>query len=254
MYWHKPKRKKTRSKRDSLRASILSRDSLLRSLKKSDTSTNNLLQKVEYYTSAFNQIKADLSKKVDTVDIGKQLPSYERRITLIKSLIDNDKSSTLRYLYTIRDVLTRSDDQLDGWQDQLAEIDSNLIKNQTNLDAISKDSILKIVPADSSLSTTFLIQKIAIDSKYHRLDTVNKKLMAKIGLLQNRTSAVYISVLDLKDQINQKIREFGERALSAEFSNIWSMRADEGSDFNGALSKTAVMNSKLFSFLLHAIY
>src|ERR1700754_164859 len=244
------KKRKSHSVRDSLRAAILSRDSMMRSLKRSDTSTNNLLQKVEYYTAAFSQIKTNLSKNIDTVDISTQLPSYERRVSLIKPLIDNDKSSTLRYLYAIRDILTRSDDQLDLWQDQLADINSKLVQNQTDLNAISKDSVLKILPADSSLATTFLIQKIAIDSKYHKLDTVNKKLMVKIGLLQNRTSSVYISILDLKDQIDFKIRDFSIRALSAEYSNIWAMKADEGSDFKTALSATAAMNSKLFSFFI----
>lgn len=244
------KKKKQRSVRDSLRAAILSRDSLMRSLKKSDTSVNNLLQKVEYYTSSFNQIKTNLSKELDTIEISRKLPSFERRIGLIKSLIDNDKSSTLRYLYAIRDVLTRSDDQLDLWQDQLADINTKLVQNQTDLNAISKDSVLKILPSDSSLATTYLIQKIAIDSKYHRLDTVNKKLMVKIGLLQNRASAVYIGVLDLKDQIDLKIRNFSIRALSAEYSSIWEMKADEGTDFGDAVSKSATMNSKLLNFFI----
>ena len=244
------KKKRSKSVRDSLRASILSRDSMMRALKRSDTSVNNLLQKVEYYTSAFNQIKSNLSKKLDTAEISTKLPSFERRITLIKSLIDNDKSSTLRYLYTIRDVLTRSDDQLDLWQEQLADINSKLVQNQNDLDAISRDSVLKILPADSSLATTYLIQKIAIDSKYHRLDTTNKKVMVKVGLLQNRTSAVYISILDLKDQIDTKIRDFSIRAMSQEYSNIWNMNADEGNDFGTATKATADMNAKLFNFFI----
>lgn len=244
------KKKKPRSVRDSLRASILARDSMMRSLKRSDTSTNDLLQKVEQYTASFNQIKSNLSKNIDTAEISATLPSFETRISLIKSLIDNDKSSTLRYLYTIRDILTRSDDQLEVWQDQLADINSKLIQNKTTLDAISKDSVLKILPADSALATTFLIQKIAIESKYNRLDTVNKKLIVKISLLQNRTSSVYISILDLKDQIDLKIREFSIRAMSAEYNNIWDMKADQVSDFGEALSKTAIMNSKLFSFFV----
>jgi small-conductance mechanosensitive channel len=248
--WAQTKKKKTHSKRDSLRAAILSRDSMMRSLKRSDTSVNNLLQKVEYYTSSFNQIKANLAQNIDTVDISTKLPSYEKRIKLIKSLIDNDKSSTLRYLYTIRDILTRSDDQLDAWQDQLSDINSGLIQNQTDLSAISKDSSLKILPSDSSLATNFLNQKIAIDIKYHKLDSVNKKLMVKIGLLQNRTSSVYLTVLDLKDQIDFKIRDFSIRALSAEYSDIWDMKASEGSDFKTAFSKTYIMNSKLFSYFV----
>lgn len=244
------KKKKTHSVRDSLRAAILARDSVMRSLKRSDTSVNNLLQKVEYYTSAFNQIKANLSKKLDTVDISAKLPLYEKRITLIKALIDNDKSSTLRYLYTIRDILTRSDDQLDIWQEQLADINTKLVQNQNDLDAISKDSVLKILPADSSLATTYLIQKIAIDSKYHRLDTTNKKVTVKVGLLQNRVSAVYITVLDMKDQIDSKIRDFSERAISQEYNNIWAMEADEGNDFGVATKATMDMNAKLFSFFI----
>jgi potassium efflux system protein len=244
------KKKKTHSVRDSLRAAILARDSVMRSLKRSDTSVNNLLQKVEYYTSAFNQIKANLSKKLDTVDISIKLPLYEKRITLIKSLIDNDKSSTLRYLYTIRDILTRSDDQLDLWQEQLADINTKLVQNQNDLDAISKDSVLKILPADSSLATTYLIQKIAIDSKYHRLDTTNKKVTVKVGLLQNRVSAIYITVLDMKDQIDSKIRDFSIRAVSQEYNNIWAMEADEGNDFGTATKATMDMNAKLFSFFI----
>jgi potassium efflux system protein len=106
-------KRKPQSVRDSLRHAILRRDSLMRTFKKSDTSINNLLQKVEYYTSSFNQIKTSLSRNIDTVDISQKLPSFESRISLIKKLIDDDRSSTLRYLYAIRDILTRSDDQLD---------------------------------------------------------------------------------------------------------------------------------------------
>ncbi|QHS57159.1 hypothetical protein GWR56_17035 [Mucilaginibacter sp. 14171R-50] len=52
--------KRKQSVRDSLRRAILLRDSMMRTFKKSDTSINNLLQKVEYYTSSFNQIKTSL--------------------------------------------------------------------------------------------------------------------------------------------------------------------------------------------------
>ncbi|WP_374951012.1 mechanosensitive ion channel family protein, partial [Mucilaginibacter sp.] len=238
------------SVRDSLRMTILRRDSMMRSFKKSDTSINNLLQKIEYYTSSFNQIKTSLSRNIDTADISAQLPSFERRIGLIKTLIDNDRSSTLRYLYAIRDILTRSDDQLDLYQERLATINSKLVQNQNELSSMDKDSALKIVPADSSLLTTFLIQKIAIDSKHKRLDTTNKKLLLKIGLLQNRISAVYISLLDLKDQIDIKIRQFSIQALSTENNPIWVFDADTASTFKTALGKTVNMNKRLLNFFI----
>jgi potassium efflux system protein len=243
-------KRRPQSVRDSLRRSILRRDSLMRTFKKSDTSINNLLQKVEYYTSSFNQIKTNLSHNVDTIDISKQLPSFERRITLIKNLIDDDQSSTLRYLYAIRDILTRSDDQLDLWQDRLADINAKLIQNQNELASMDKDSTLKIIPADSNLRTTYLIQKIAIESKHKRLDTTNKKLLLKVGMLQNRISSVYISLLDLKDQIDIKIREFSIQALSDENNSIWEMDKNTQSTFKTALAKSASMNTKLFTFFI----
>ncbi|MFA6087975.1 mechanosensitive ion channel family protein [Mucilaginibacter sp.] len=243
-------KKKKQSVRDSLRMAILRRDSMMRTFKKSDTSINNLLQKIEYYTSSFNQIKTGLSRSVDTVDISNQLPSFERRVGLIKTLIDNDRSSTLRYLYAIRDILTRSDDQLDIYQERLAAINSKLVQNQNELASMDKDSALKIVPADSGLRSTFLEQKIAIDSKHKRLDSTNKKLLLKIGLLQNRISAVYISLLDLKDQIDIKIREFSMQALSSENNSIWQMDADTTSTFKTALSKTVNMNRRLLNFFV----
>jgi potassium efflux system protein len=217
------KKGKKLSVRDSLRQTILRRDSMMRSLKKSDTSINGLLQKIEYYTSSFNQIKTSLSRNIDTVDISQKLPAFEKRVGLIKTLIDNDRSSTLRYLYAIRDILTRSDDQLDIWQERLAVINSKLVQNQNELSAMGKDSSLKMVPADSALATSFLIQKIAIDSKYRRLDTTNKKLLLKIGSLQNRATSVYIALIDLRDQIDLKIREFSISALSDENNSIWEL-------------------------------
>ncbi|AMR33070.1 hypothetical protein A0256_17435 [Mucilaginibacter sp. PAMC 26640] len=223
---------------------------MMRSFKKSDTSINNLLQRVEYYTSSFNQIKTSLARNVDTVDISTQLPGFEKRIGLIKTLIDNDRSSTLRYLYAIRDILTRSDDQLDLWQERLSDINVKLQQNQTELGSMAKDPALKMVPADSSLATSFLIQKIAIDSKYKRLDAGNKKLLLKIGLLQNRTASVYISLIDLKDQIDLKIREFGIQALSNEYNPIWQWDSNPESTFGSALTKTWQMNTKLLSFFV----
>ncbi|RFZ84605.1 hypothetical protein DYU05_03045 [Mucilaginibacter terrenus] len=244
------KKERKLSVRDSLRQSILRRDSMMRSFKKSDTTINTLLQKIEYYTSSFNQIKTSLSRNIDTADISTGLPSFERRVGLIKTLIDNDRSSTLRYLYAIRDILTRSDTQLDIWQERLSDINAKLQQNQSELSAMSKDSGLRIVPADSSLRTSFLVQKIAIDSKHKRLDTINKKLLLKVGLLQNRVASVYISLIDLRDQIDLKIREFSVQALSDEDNSIWHMGDNTETDFPSALSKTINMNSRLLNFFV----
>jgi potassium efflux system protein len=244
------RKKRYHSKRDSLRATLLSRDSLMRSFRRSDTSINSLLKKIEDYNSSYNDIKANVKRGFDTTQISQILPSFERRVTVIKSLIDNDKSSTLRYLYAIRTILTRSDDQLDIWQAQLKDINDKLLQNQSELSEIYKDSSLKILPADSALRRPFLVQKNALLTKWKKLDSVNRKAFLKVGSLQNRITSVYINILDQTDQINLKIQDFSIRAFSGEYDYIWNISSDTTSNFKSAWNKTLTMNSKLFGFFI----
>ncbi len=243
-------RRKKRSQSDSLRASILHRDSMMRTLKRSDTSLNMLLQKVEYYNNSFTQISVTLSHGFDTLDISKQLPSFQRRVTIVKNLIDQDKSNTLRYLYAIRDILTRAEDQLDEWQDQLADINSKLVQMRSDLNEIKKDSTFSTVPADTSLQQTANQPIKAVMSKHRQLDSLNKVNLLKIGLLQNRVADIYISILDQKDRLNIKIRNFGEQAFSSESNYIWDMKATPGTTFASALDDTINMNYKLLKFMI----
>jgi potassium efflux system protein len=106
-------------KRESERRAMHSRDSLLRSLNKSDTSINSLLQRIAQYTTTFNQINNNLSDGLDTADISQQLPAVVRRLGKMDSLAKTHKASTLRYLFVLRDNLDRIQNQLEGWQSDL---------------------------------------------------------------------------------------------------------------------------------------
>jgi potassium efflux system protein len=243
--------KRKRSTSDSLRASIMRRDSMMRTLKSSDTSLNMLLKKVEDYSNSFNQISVTLSHGFDTTEITQQLPSYKKRVTLIKTMIDKDKSNTLRYLYAIRDILTRSQDQLGEWQDDLAESNSKLVQMRSDLGEIKKDSTFNTTPADTSLQRTAIQPIRAILSKHRKLDSLNKISLLKIGLLQNKVADVYINILDEKDQINSKIRNFSEQALSSGSGYIWNMTPTPGTTFKSALEDTFDMNFRLLKFMVN---
>lgn len=241
-------RKRTVS--DSLRQSILRRDSMMRTLKRSDTSLNMLLQKVEYYNNSFTQMSVAFSHGFDTVEISQQLPSFQRRVAIVKSLIDKDKSNTLRYLYAIRDILTRAEDQLDEWQERLADINSKLVQMRSDLGEIKKDSTFNTVPSDTALQRTADQPIKAVLSKHKQLDSLNKVSLLKIGLLQNRVADVYIAILDQKDRLSTKIRSIGELALSSESNYIWDMSSAQGSTFKTALEDTLTMNYKLLKFMI----
>lgn len=243
------RKRKKRTVTDSLRAAMLRRDSMMRYYKTSDTSTNYLLQRIEYYTLSFNQINNMLGKGLDTADISAALPRLEKLTVTMRGLILKDRSGTLRYLYAIRDVLSKQQDRLDLWQDQLMDMSDKLADIDEDINKITQDSVFRIFPADSTLRLTFLQQRSVIEARSHKLDKINRKAMLRIGLLQNRLTSVYISIIDQKELIDSKIRNFSANSLNCEYGYIWSMQSERDTTFASALNRTVSMNLKLFKLL-----
>lgn len=250
--------KRPRSKRDSLKQAMLLRDSLMHNFKRSDTSINSLLQRVEYYTTAFNEISNTLTQPLDTVQISQQLPQVEKRISLIRGLADTHESSTLRYLYVLRDFLTHNEDNLDDWQDDLNTLNSKMIQTQQELYKFKTDSAMNIIPVDSALQKIFFAQRQVVEAKWHKLDSASRKTLLKVGIMQDRVAAAYINILDEEDQINAKIKNFGLQALTDRDNYIWSMPPAYNS-FGKTLNKTISLNWKLLNIfvtrdlLIHAL-
>src|SRR5581483_4586109 len=110
--------------RESARKSMRSRDSVFLALSKGDTSAAAMLQHMQQYTATFNQINNNLAEGLDTADESEQLPSVIKRIGRIKTLANTRKSSTLRYLFVLRDNLDHLQDMMDGWQGDLDDVNT----------------------------------------------------------------------------------------------------------------------------------
>jgi potassium efflux system protein len=235
--------------REKQRKAMHSRDSLLRMINKSDTSVNSLLQRIEQYTTTFNQIRNNLAEGLDTVDIGQQLPPLVKRLSKMDTLINTHKSSTLRYLFVLRDVLDRSQGQLEDWQSDLDDINSSLIQNQTDLIKFSKDTLLKTSPTDSALKKTFFDQRKAVWTLWRNTDITNRSYLAKVNLLQDKVAIAYTNVLDESDHIDSKIRAFADKAFAGEFGYIWESDPQYDS-FKTPFDSTIKVNKLLFSLFL----
>ncbi len=226
-----------------------SRDSLLRSLNQSDTSINSLLQRVEQYTTTFNQIKNNLSEGLDTIDVSEQLPLVIKRIDKIINLANTHKSSTLRYLFVLRDNLNHIRDELDGWQSDLQDVDTTLVQNQNDLLKFNKDTLMKTIPADSLVRETFFAQRKVVRELWNKTDSTNRSNLLKVNLLQDKIAVSYTKILDESDQIESKIRRFALKAVSGESGYIWS--ADpQYDDFKTALKNTLRLNQLLFNYFI----
>jgi potassium efflux system protein len=237
------------SKRAAQRRAMHARDSLLRSVNKSDTSISSLLQRVEQYTTTYNQIKNSLAEGLDTTDISAQLPPVIKRIDKITTLGNTHKSSTLRYLFVLRDNLDHLQANLDDWQSDLTDVSTKLIQNQNDLLKFTKDSLLKTVPADSVVRKTFFTQLKAVRILYRKVDADNRNALLKVNLLQDKISVSYTKILDESDHIDSKIRGFALKAISGESTYIWDIDT-QYNNFKSALNSTIKLNELLFNYFI----
>lgn len=241
-------KKKLSGSRESQRRAMHSRDSLVQAINKSDTSINNLLQKLAQYTTTFNQVNSNLSSGLDTAEISLQLPGILRRLARIKTLATTHKSSTLRYLFVLRDNLDHVQAKLETWQTDLDEFATKLVQNQGELLRFSKDTLLKTVPSDSALKKTFFAHRKLVLSLWHKTDSANRSCLSKINILQDKVATEYTNVLDETDQIDTKIRRFAARSLTGEFDYIW-YKAPQYKDFKSAFNGTVALNyTQLYYF------
>jgi potassium efflux system protein len=241
-------KRKSSIKREAERRAMHSRDSLLKSISKSDTSINSLLQRIEQYTTAFNQIKNSLADGLDTADISQQLPPIVKRLDKVITLGNTHKSSTLRYLFVLRDNLDHMQGDLDDFQSDLADLGTKLVQNQSDLLKFTKDSLLiKTVPSDSVTRETFFADRKALRKLWAQVDITNRTALLKLNLLQDKISVSYTKILDESDHIDSKIKGFAVKAISGESDYIWN--ADpQYNDFKSALNSTIRLNNILLYY------
>ncbi|MVN21905.1 mechanosensitive ion channel domain-containing protein [Mucilaginibacter arboris] len=251
------KQKKTLTvQSDSLKFALKYRDSLLHKAKKSDTSINHLLDKIEYYTAAFNEINSALAKGIDTLEISNGLPRLERGIKIVKETVNNnDKSSTLRYLYAVRDILTHIEDRLDDWQEKLSERNARLIKIQSRIQEFKSDSSLNYIPSENALQKQYLEQWTVLNTKFNKLQGISRQKLLNIGLLQNRVVQNYIKIADYKNQINEILDKFAEKAISKEYPYLWQSKPSEYlNSLSYAWQETLKMNKRLLLYFAISNY
>ena len=216
------KKKKPTNERESARKSMHKRDSLFQALNKSDTSAATMFQHLQQYTTTFNQINNNLAEGLDTADESEQLPLVQKRLNGIKALANTKKSSTLRYLFVLRDNLDHLQDMMEGWQNDLDDVNNKLVQNQHDILKFKSDSALaKAMPSDTALREAFFDKRAELGALWKKTDSANRSDLFKVNLLQNKISSAYSGVLDGTDQIDSKIKKFAARAFFGEFDYIW---------------------------------
>jgi potassium efflux system protein len=234
-------------KREAQRRAMRLRDSMLKSINRSDTSINSLLQRIEHYTTSYNQINNSLAEGIDTAEVSTDLPPVIKRLDKIATLGDTHKSSTLRYLFVLRDNLDRIQGKLEGWQADMTDVSTKLIHNQEELLKFPKDTLLKALPTDSAVRSAFFLHRKAVALLWRKVDSSNRKALLKVNLLQDKISVSYTKLLDETDHIDSRIKGFTLKAISGESTYIWTVD-DHYNGFSAAFKSTVKLNQLLFHY------
>jgi potassium efflux system protein len=242
----KSKKAPPRSRRDSIRRELLQRKSLMRSFHRTgDDDLDNLLGKIEDYTSQYSQNNSDLSKGFDTLEISQRLPSLEGRMAIMKKTID--KSTTLGYLVTIRNMVDRVTNQAKSWEKKLAKNSDQLDSINADVTAFHQDTVISYAPQDTFVAKKYVTQVQELQTKWHKLDSCVKKSIIRIGNLQNRLSSLSILMIDLNDKVDIKISQFTVKAMDNEYGFMWDMHP-QINPIDSAVTKTYNLNLRLVKY------
>ncbi len=235
------------STRDSLRQKVLKRSALIRSFKHSDGIVNDLLDKIDVYTSSYNDKMADLDHGFDTLDISTRLATLERRMALMKNTINN--SNTMSYLITIRDMIDHVSEESKEWQDRLNVYSDKLDDTRQSIKKFKSDTTFYTEPEDSVLRVKIVLQIFALQKKWDKIDSASQKAVIRIGILANRVSSLSILLIDLDNKIDDRIHDFTLNALDNEYGFIWDMhKKNSSARLDTALARTYTLNSKLYKY------
>lgn len=220
---------------------------------KGDTSLNTFMDRVEFYANTFNQMNSVLSRGFDTTTVSTDLPKIESSLKYIqKGTSVEDRSNTLRYLYSLRDILTQIEDKLNVYQKTLSGYNDKLVQIQNGLIQMKQDPSLKNAPTDSILNEEYQEQIKRLDAKWRKIDGANKQSMRQIGVLQSMVVQSYIQVTNYKERINTELRKFGARAFSKEYPYLWqSGEKDYAETFKTAWDRTITANLQLLNYYFY---
>jgi len=164
-----------------------------------------------------------LESGIDTAGIASQLDYILRLYDVGGDGVFTNKGTTQteRNLATTSSLLKELLNRAEISKHSLESYLKNLVGFQNDIDSLASDSILIELPSDS-ISLLNLISKISVVTKEMRpADTLLKKAIQKVQLLQTRVNFVTVKLEDGIEQIEKYRAELGASLSDKETVNLW---------------------------------
>ncbi|MFZ1323292.1 MAG: mechanosensitive ion channel domain-containing protein [Ignavibacteria bacterium] len=240
---------------DSVRIKKFNSDSVRKYFKASDTLISYQLNKIEEYTLTINNINSKLRRGFDNTIISTGLSESDSIIYIVKNNYTNYRGQTsLKILSATKNLLLQLHKNLTDWQNVLTNYNSELNSKREQLNKISTDTNLLVMPEDSVLFLEYLKKLKPLGEKTTTADSIIVLQLKSLGVLQNSVSSNYLEVSDLLEEVDFQINNINTRIMEKEFNYIWENESDSlnQTKFNDVVQKSFIESKLLMKIYLES--
>lgn len=221
-----------------------------------DTSAAKIINRIQDINATLNDINDLLDNGYDTTEISENLPVFERSVKIIQYKISNlSGSQNLNSLSLMQTRLNEMSDDLKDWQGSLLDYYTVLVGRNSQLKALSLDSTVHELPPDSALRYLYLRQLKELKSRTASTDSITKKNLLKIDLLQSTVYNRYVEVVDLQKKVKVLIKAYDKKALSNEYGYLWQPPAKDSTtqSLGTVLQRSIKGSTRILQYHLESI-
>ncbi|CAM3695997.1 mechanosensitive ion channel family protein [Mucilaginibacter galii] len=221
------------------------------------TIPDTLLFRIQKAQAAITEINATNKRgygidniRTGLAEVNKDIAPVKKDLDMARKVIDS--KSLLSYNLILKDALTK----LTDWRTALSKYNNNLQNLSEKVIELSNDSVLMVTARDTTEKR--LYNKQLVDIKL-RLQTAGKITTAKLDTISRLladVSASYLTVTDLQNVINDRLRQSGQNALSRESPYIWSAPAknEDGSSIGDLIRTSYSGQNKILGYFIDSTW
>lgn len=196
------------------------------------------ISKIQKMYFVLGRITSSADREIDTKEMDDKLPDIDSNLSIItESLNKQDKRVNIRNLQLFQILTQDMIGDMRDWQSTLQDYNKTLINMESDVSDIAKDSTLHGTSYNKTLDKDYAKQLKEIRQRVHIADSTTDSNLAKVDKLQGKIAEDFMTAIDLRKKIRQKISGFGQKIMSQEYAYLWQ---DDSSENNIRLSQLAV--------------
>lgn len=192
---------------------------------------DSLLLKIEHVQQTLTHINNVTEEGFNTNDIEEALPHIQSNIAVIRENLSLYSSVlNMKNLLMFETLLGDMQHHLGEWRTALSSYNKELVTMQMEMRSFGKDEVLQQLRKDTLLQRLYTDELSDIKRNWKLARGSARANMKRISQLQANVSKNYFALLELQDQVRDRLRKSGIQAFSKEYGYIWEVADSNKAD------------------------